>query len=265
MPRFSYLSEVRSDHLSARLVACDGVDGRPVDEGVDGPHVWFVLNGRFAVHRRAGRQVADPARALFLRPGEPFCIRHPEGCGDVCLAVGGRVAAALADGPPARATSNAAYVRLRALARALAARRPVDSLEIEEAVVGALDAAATPRRAASARAVRLAEAVAHEVAMRFDERLSLATLAAPHGVSVFALCRAFREVHGVSVHRHQQRLRVRHALAAMLDPDRTLADIAAEYGFASHAHLTSLFRRELGMPPREARRHAIAALDRTRG
>jgi AraC-like DNA-binding protein len=74
------------------------------------------------------------------------------------------------------------------------------------------------------------------------------------GQHVFALCRAFSAVHGEPVHRMQQRLRLRHALALVLDTQAPLAHLAAECGFASHAHLCGQFRREFGLTPSEVRR-----------
>jgi AraC family transcriptional regulator len=162
-----------------------------------------------------------------------------------------------------QALSVGAFVRLREIARGLAAHEGFDPLEIEETVCEALEEPA-PAHESSGRAHvrdrRVALSVAHELALRFDEPLSLAALAAPHGVSVFALCRAFRQIYGITIHRTLQRRRVRHALALMLDTDWTLAQIAAECGFASHAHLTGLFRREMGVPPSMARGRAAASL-----
>jgi AraC-like DNA-binding protein len=263
MPRFQHMGELASASISARLVACDGVDGRPCEEGVEGNSAWFTLRGRFALDQRSGRHVSDPARALLLRPEEPFCIHHPEGCGDVCLAVGGRVVDQAIEGPATRPTTDDAFLGLRALARALADGRAVEPLEAEEAVAVALDPAPAPPARATPREVRLAREVEHRLALGFDERLTLSALAAPHGVSVFALCRAFRAVHATGIHRRLQVLRLRHALALMLDSDRTLADIAVECGFASHAHMTTLFRRQTGLTPRAARR--LAAGPRPRG
>ncbi|RKG61345.1 AraC family transcriptional regulator [Corallococcus exercitus] len=73
-------------------------------------------------------------------------------------------------------------------------------------------------------------------------------------MSVFSLCRAFSAVHGEPVRRMQRRLRVRHALAWVLDTAAPLARVAAECGFASQTHLSTQFRRELGLTPGAVRR-----------
>ena len=254
MPRMDALGVLETPRLDATVVRCDGVDGPRRDEAVSADRVWFVLRGRFALTGPRLSRAGDPMTALLLRRGEPFCIRHPEGCGDLCLAVGGSAAADAVDRGCALAPLSAGdFVRLRALAGALARGRAVEPLAIEEALCAALEPDPHPS-SASPRERRLAEAVWHAIALRFDERISLAELAAPHGVSVFTLCRAFRRARGASVHRSRQRLRLRHALALMLDTDWPLARVAAECGFASHAHLTDRFRRELGITPARARR-----------
>ena len=164
----------------------------------------------------------------------------------------------------ARHWAGAQSPQARALARRLRRGEAPEPIELEEAVCEAVAGGlrspdpAPPRATATRFEARLADSVAHELAMRFDERLTLAELAAPHGVSMFAVCRAFRSARRTSVHRTLQRLRVRHALALMLDTSWSLARIAAECGFASHAHLTGLFRRELGASPSRLRRERLS-------
>jgi AraC-like DNA-binding protein len=48
-------------------------------------------------------------------------------------------------------------------------------------------------------------------------------------------------------------LRLRHALALLVDGSAPLADVAAQAGFASQSHLTNRFRERFGVTPREAR------------
>lgn len=47
-------------------------------------------------------------------------------------------------------------------------------------------------------------------------------------------------------------LRLRHALALILDGARSLAEVALATGFASQAHLTAQFRARFGVTPRRA-------------
>lgn len=243
-----------SEGLRVGQVWCDGTDGtRPRDELFDSDRVIVALSGCFAVRGRSGRAVVDPTHALLVRGGSELVFSHPRGHGDVCLAVTGRVAGWLAqDGPErtpaARPLSAAAFSQLRALASLRGGAEPA---AVEELLCVAL----TPRvaRATLPRDRPLAEAIAHELACRFDERLRLDDLAAQVGVSVFHACRVFRRAAGTTIHRYRLELRLRHALAAILDGAR-LADVALDTGFASQAHLTTSFRRRFGVTPARARR-----------
>lgn len=49
-------------------------------------------------------------------------------------------------------------------------------------------------------------------------------------------------------------VRLRHALAGLLDTAEPVAQIAAGTGFASQAHLTTRFRRRFGVTPAACRR-----------
>ncbi|RKH13398.1 AraC family transcriptional regulator [Corallococcus sp. CA053C] len=258
MPHLTSLGRVVTDSLHACLVACDGVDAGSRGEGLlSGERIWFVLRGRFRFQSARVRCAGDPATVLFTRDREPHRVLHHDG-GDVCLTVAGALASTLVDGARPRVPLTVeGFVRLHSLARQLRRDRGPDPLAVEEQLCTILDPGPgrAPRRT-TPRQRRMAETVAEQLALRFDERLSLTTLAAPFGVSVFSLCRAFSAVHGVPVHRMQQRLRLRHALSWVLDTAAPFAQVAAECGFASHAHLCTQFRREFGLTPSAVRRQA---------
>ena len=68
-------------------------------------------------------------------------------------------------------------------------------------------------------------------------------------MSVFHFAKRFRETVGVSPHAYVLHRRVRRA-GQMLRRDRSsLAEIAAACGFASQAHFTTAFRRDVGITP----------------
>jgi AraC-like DNA-binding protein len=91
---------------------------------------------------------------------------------------------------------------------------------------------------------------------RYAEPVSLGEIAAATGYSVFHACRVFRATTGATIHGFRRDLRLRHALARILDGDEPLADIALAIGFASHSHLTNQFRARFGIPPARARSRA---------
>jgi AraC family transcriptional regulator len=89
--------------------------------------------------------------------------------------------------------------------------------------------------------------------------------AAPRSLSDYArvgdvhpthLARTFRNYYGVSLRKFVRNIRVRNAAKMILSGGSRLADIAAECGFADHAHMTNCFRQCIGMTPSEYRRAA---------
>jgi AraC-like DNA-binding protein len=69
------------------------------------------------------------------------------------------------------------------------------------------------------------------------EPISLGKLAAATGYSMFHACRVFRGTTGNTIHGFRRELRLRHALARILDGNEPLAGIALPIGFASYSHL----------------------------
>jgi AraC-like DNA-binding protein len=82
---------------------------------------------------------------------------------------------------------------------------------------------------------------------------SLDELGALACLSPFHLARVFRSVTGSSIHAHRTQVRLRSGLARIADGD-SLADVAADVGFSSQAHLTDRFHREFGVAPHAWRR-----------
>jgi AraC family transcriptional regulator len=87
-----------------------------------------------------------------------------------------------------------------------------------------------------------------------DADLNLGTLAAETGYSQRHFIRMFRAATGQTPHRFLVQLRLEHA-KKLLRLDRTsMIDVAASSGFSSHAHMTQVFRRVLGVTPSEFRK-----------
>ncbi|MFB9060642.1 MULTISPECIES: helix-turn-helix domain-containing protein [Sphingobium] len=64
---------------------------------------------------------------------------------------------------------------------------------------------------------------------------------------------AFRQSMGVTPHRYVTQRRVQLAACLIRSTDQELSQIALESGFSSQSHLTSTFRRMLGMTPYQYR------------
>jgi AraC family transcriptional regulator len=86
-----------------------------------------------------------------------------------------------------------------------------------------------------------------------DADLSQTTLAEAAGLSPWHFCRSFKAATGVAPHRFVVLRRLARAQQLIRMTKLTLAEIAAACGFSSHAHLTTVFRREIGVNPSDLR------------
>lgn len=158
------------------------------------------------------------------------------------------------------------FLAHRALVRYLEEAPLVDSLVVEETLLGILERvtarlAGMPHADPPRRSSReLAEEVKGVLNLNLCTPLSLDAIARAVRVSPYHLCRGFRSATGTTVHRYRTRLRLRLALTRLAVDGDSLSDLAAELGFASHSHLSSLFRRYFGLTPSELRDRASSAL-----
>lgn len=259
MPRFAITPVAETRDLRAIRAECDGCDGPRVgEEQVGSCRIWMVTAGCFELRDRAGRHAVDPAALFVFDAGHAFTIRHPCGA-DTCVAFSGPLADAIAArGAGARTPAPDAHA---ALLRELAAWRRGERDEL--ALAEALCAAASPEPDCATAPTRRERALADELAfhlrVRYAEPASLASLADAAGVSPFHACRVFRRATGAGIHAYRRELRLRHALAMLVDGVAPIADVAAETGFASQSHLTNRFRERFGVTPARARREAVGA------
>jgi AraC family transcriptional regulator len=91
-----------------------------------------------------------------------------------------------------------------------------------------------------------------------DTDLDLRTLAAETGYSQRHFIRMFRAATGQTPHRFLVELRLDHAKKLLRQHRASLIDVAAASGFSSHAHMTQVFRRVLGVTPSEFRKGTAA-------
>ena len=97
-----------------------------------------------------------------------------------------------------------------------------------------------------------------------ERPFSLADLATAAGVHPGHLVRAFTSAFGMSPSRYLRKLRVDVAAQAIASTDIPLSQIGTEAGYYDQSHFTRLFRREMGMTPRDYRR-AAHAVDQSDG
>ena len=145
-----------------------------------------------------------------------------------------------------------------------------DTLEIQERLVRLVERVMTRLVTGSStgpQAVRpttrrvrdeLAEAARGIVARDPYRPMSLDSVAAELGVSVFHLARVFRQASSSGLHAYRDQLRLRLALPAVLDGSVRMTDLALDAGYASSSHFTDRFRAVYGFAPTQLRRQVAA-------
>ena len=127
-------------------------------------------------------------------------------------------------------------------------------------LLGAGTLRVTPERRMTSR--RLKRILDHFEA-RLGEEIHLADLASDIGLSESYLARTFRAATGTTLHAallDRRIARARSLIEAALrrGAPASLADVAAVTGFSSHAHMTTAFRRVLGVTPSEWMRMMVS-------
>ena len=83
-----------------------------------------------------------------------------------------------------------------------------------------------------------------------DESLSNHDLARACGLSVRVFERLFQTTYNTTPHLYVRQLRVRMSSRALVFTSKTLAEIAAQFGFTDQSHFTKEFRRFMDTTPR---------------
>jgi AraC family transcriptional regulator len=135
-----------------------------------------------------------------------------------------------------------------------------DELATEEAGIEAIDLAAVGLGAGRTVKASLGAKRLRRILEYLEGHLSgevrLQDLARELCLSEAYLARAFKATTGTTLHRALMERRIARARRLMSQTDGmrwSLARIAAETGFASHAHLATAFRRVLGLTPSQWR------------
>jgi AraC family transcriptional regulator len=108
--------------------------------------------------------------------------------------------------------------------------------------------------ARSSRGVDRLNHVRDLIEAELDQDLSLERLAGEAGIGAHAFSAAFVRCFGVSPHRYVVERRIERAKRLLRDSDLPVATIAAHTGFANQSHLATVFKRTVGVTPRDYQR-----------
>lgn len=225
----------------------------------DEPYLCLVAAGGYRQDSSAGEHDCMPGLLLTHPRGH----RHSNRFGPA----GARCISIFFDGQPgggiARLLSDHRRFRLPGADR-LAARIEDELRATDDAAPLALQAAVLEL---AARACRMEGEQRPAWLERVRQRLhddplvtpSLHELAALAGVHPAHLARSFRRVHGVPVGEYLRGLRVELARRALRDARLSIAEVAAATGFSDQSHFARVFRRAVGLTPRDYRRRMQGA------
>jgi AraC-like DNA-binding protein len=228
--------------------------------------IGFALSGVFSVHARREEQLVHPGIGVVFPRGTEYRMSHPTDDGDTGLALG--FSPELTEEAFPEHVQHVAASRLdlrlrHAVGGLIAAMNGGrDDLAIDEMALELTRVLATRlvRDAGlSVHAARRVRRARRLLAERPDAHWRLADLARAVSWSPFHLAHQFRRYTGTSVHRYLADLRLAAALERIEEGDSSLADVAADLGFAHHSHLTATLRRRLGVTPRTIRARLRAA------
>lgn len=97
-----------------------------------------------------------------------------------------------------------------------------------------------------------------------DEALALSALSRRLGYSEFHMTRKFKEISGMSFRDYLRQRRLAFALKEVRDGERSMLDIAFDYGFSSHEAFTRAFKAAYGVVPSAYRKRPAPVVLRTK-
>ena len=91
--------------------------------------------------------------------------------------------------------------------------------------------------------------------------IPLEELAAYSGYSLWHMQKIFKEVTGTSLGKYIRQRRLAGAIHLLRTSDRSIFDIALDFGFGSQSHFTYMFRKEYGITPFDFRQNQNIELE----
>ncbi|KAA2252828.1 helix-turn-helix transcriptional regulator [Solihabitans fulvus] len=226
----------------------------------------FVRHGVFRLRVSKWELLADPATVYAVQAGDEQSIAHRVGANDTSTSVvlsPVLLADLTADrrSIPVGPMFTSGRVDLAHRQLLACARGGADRFELSDHVLRLAAALLDPKQCGPAGSTdsrgsnsrrRMVEA-AREALVADPVSLGLESLARQVSVSPTYLSRVFRSETGQTLTRFRNRLRVRMVLDRIEAGESSLSRLAAELGFADHAHLTRTVRDEVGCTPSAVR------------
>ncbi len=125
----------------------------------------------------------------------------------------------------------------------------VQVLQLFQDLLNQAEGVAGQLRRPTARHQRLTERVKESLQADLSVNLSLQQLAHTHHTSPYHLSRVFKSVSGMGINQYRKQQRLRQLLLEMQQQTTDLVDLAFDFGFASHSHMSASFKKCFGISP----------------
>ena len=221
--------------------------------------VFVLLNGTCVTDSDLGRANCQPGSVIFHPVDEPHSEHYGNGVRARALAVAVPASTVAKLSPynisfqkPREAHGAiTAHLGYR-LGAALSQPDSASALTIEGLLYELLGEVLGAPRDNAKKPPRLDQAVAL-LNDRFTESISLATIAREVDLHPTYLAREFRRRHRVTVGEYIRQRRVEYACARLIASSVPLSQVALEAGFTDHSHFCYIFKKCIGVTPRQFR------------
>ncbi len=110
------------------------------------------------------------------------------------------------------------------------------------------------QRSISKKQAALAKEVCHYLTEHIEKNVTMAELAEHFGVSVSWIKSSFHGIYGITVSSYVRRQRMHEAARLLQQTDRTVFDIAGQFGYENASKFASAFRSVMGVTPMQYRK-----------
>lgn len=110
------------------------------------------------------------------------------------------------------------------------------------------------QRSLSQAQVTLAKEVCRYLTEHLEERVTIAELSKRFGVSASRIKSSFDGVYGITVYAYMRGQRMQAAAKVLQQTDRTVLDIAGQFGYENASKFASAFRSVMGVTPTQYRK-----------
>jgi AraC family transcriptional regulator len=93
--------------------------------------------------------------------------------------------------------------------------------------------------------------------LHLTDEISLKSIAAHINMSRFHFCRLFKESMGITPYQYLLQMRIEQAKQLLLQSSASVAEIAAEAGFADQSQLSRHFKRIVGVSPKQFAQQSV--------